>query len=73
MAENRTIPDISIKKLDSLFEAFSIVAEGTYVYLCDMKYDYSRLFFHKGLLSMTCSIVPVKQMGSMMSVHAAEL
>lgn len=42
MAENRTIPDISIKKLDSLFEAFSIVAEGTYVYLCDMKYDYSR-------------------------------
>ena len=31
-AENRA-------KLDALFEAFSIVAEGTYVYLCDMEYD----------------------------------
>lgn len=30
------------KKLDSLFEAFSILAEGKYVYLCDMRYDYSR-------------------------------
>ncbi|MBR6173576.1 MAG: EAL domain-containing protein [Eubacterium sp.] len=29
-------------KLDRLFVAFSIVAEGTYVYLCDMKYDISR-------------------------------
>lgn len=29
-------------KLDKLFEAFSIVAEGTYVYLCDMRYDVSR-------------------------------
>lgn len=29
-------------KLDELFNAFSIVAEGTYVYLCDMKYDISR-------------------------------
>ncbi len=28
--------------LDSLFRAFEIVSEGTYVYLCDMKYDYSR-------------------------------
>ena len=36
------IPEERIKLLDSLFEAFSIVAEGTYVYLCDMKYDYSR-------------------------------
>ncbi|MBR1592565.1 MAG: EAL domain-containing protein [Ruminococcus sp.] len=31
-----------IKKLDELFEAFSIIAEGAYVYLCDMKYNYSR-------------------------------
>ncbi len=30
------------KHLDSLFEAFEIIAEGTYVYLCDMKSDYSR-------------------------------
>ncbi|MCR4793794.1 MAG: EAL domain-containing protein [Ruminococcus sp.] len=30
------------KKLDALFEAFSVVADGTYVYICDMKYDYSR-------------------------------
>ncbi len=29
-------------KLDRLFEAFSIVAEGNYVYLCDMKEDLSR-------------------------------
>lgn len=29
-------------RLDSLFDAFSIVAEDTHVFLCDMKYDYSR-------------------------------
>ena len=29
-------------KLDALFGSFEIVSEGTYVYLCDMKYDYSR-------------------------------
>ncbi len=29
------------KKLEGLFSAFSVVAQGTYVYLCDMKYDYS--------------------------------
>ena len=28
--------------LDTLFRAFEIVAEGTYVYVCDMKYDFSR-------------------------------
>ncbi|MBQ9898266.1 MAG: EAL domain-containing protein [Ruminococcus sp.] len=28
--------------LDSLFEALEIIAEGNYVYLCDMKRDYSR-------------------------------
>jgi diguanylate cyclase (GGDEF) domain len=36
------MPDRRIKKLDRLFEAFSIVAEGTYVYICDMRYDVSR-------------------------------
>ncbi|MBR4201604.1 MAG: EAL domain-containing protein [Oscillospiraceae bacterium] len=30
------------KKLDSLFEAFSIIAEGKYVFLTDMRHDYSR-------------------------------
>lgn len=29
-------------KLDALFRSFEVVAEGTYVYLCDMKYDLSR-------------------------------
>ena len=31
-----------LKKLDSMFETFSIIAEGNYVYLCDMKCNYSR-------------------------------
>lgn len=30
------------KKLDGLFEAISVIAEGSYVFLCDMKHDYSR-------------------------------
>lgn len=29
-------------KLDALYKAFEMVSEGTYVYVCDMKYDYSR-------------------------------
>ena len=28
--------------LDSLYRAMEVVSEGTYVYLCDMKYDFSR-------------------------------
>ena len=28
--------------LDSLFKSFEVVSEGTYVFLCDMKFDYSR-------------------------------
>ena len=36
------IPAERRKKLDSLFEAFDLVAEGTYVFICDMRYDYSR-------------------------------
>lgn len=36
------MPERRIKKLDRLFEALSIVAEGTYVYICDMRYDVSR-------------------------------
>ena len=38
----KAIPEDRKKLLDSLFEAFAIVAEGTYVYLCDMEYDFSR-------------------------------
>lgn len=30
------------KVLDKLYSAFEIVSEGVYVYLCDLKYDYSR-------------------------------
>lgn len=29
-------------KLDSMFETFAILSEGSYIYLCDMKYNYSR-------------------------------
>lgn len=29
-------------KLDALYKAFEVVSEGTYVFLCDMKYDFSR-------------------------------
>ncbi|MBQ7563153.1 MAG: EAL domain-containing protein [Lachnospiraceae bacterium] len=39
---NKSVPQEVKTRLDSLFEAFSIIAEGTYVYLCNMKYDYSR-------------------------------
>ena len=34
--------DDAKKRLDSLFEAFSIIAEGKYIFLSDMRYDYSR-------------------------------
>ncbi len=30
------------KILDQMFSAFEIVADGSYIYLCDLKYDYSR-------------------------------
>ncbi|MCR5144162.1 MAG: GGDEF domain-containing phosphodiesterase [Lachnospiraceae bacterium] len=42
MDNNEKIPAERLKKLDSLFEAFSIIGDDTYVYLCDMKYDFSR-------------------------------
>ena len=41
MAE-RQIPEAAKKQLDSVSEALSIVSENTHVYLCDMRYDYSR-------------------------------
>ncbi|MBP5608111.1 MAG: EAL domain-containing protein [Lachnospiraceae bacterium] len=41
MADSRITEEVK-RKLDSLFDALSIVSEDTYVYLCDMRYDYSR-------------------------------
>ena len=41
MAEEK-ITEKAIKQMDSLFEAFSIIAEDTHVYICDMRYNYSR-------------------------------
>ncbi len=42
MCCDRNIPTERKRKLDALYEAFSIIAEDTHVYLCDMRYDYSR-------------------------------
>lgn len=36
------MPHDNFKKLDSLFNAISIIAEGSYVFLCDMKANMSR-------------------------------
>ncbi|ETP71962.1 PAS domain S-box [Lachnospiraceae bacterium JC7] len=38
----REITQNRIDKLDRLFESYAMVAEGTDVYVCDVKYDYSR-------------------------------
>ena len=36
------IPEERKRRLDELFEAFSVIGDDTYVYLCDMQYDFSR-------------------------------
>ena len=41
-ANVRAITEERRTKLDALYKSFEVVAEGTYVYLCDMKYDFSR-------------------------------
>ncbi len=38
----KKITEEAKRRLDSLFDGFAIVAEDTYVFLCDMRYDYSR-------------------------------
>lgn len=38
----KSVPEDRRTILDTLFKAFDVVAEGTYVYICDMKYDFSR-------------------------------
>lgn len=51
LRETRTLKETAVEKkitddrkklLDALFKSYDLVAEGTYVYLCDMKYDFSR-------------------------------
>ena len=41
-ANVRMISEERRNLLDPLFRAFEVVSEGTYVYVCDMKYDFSR-------------------------------
>ena len=41
-ANVRTISDDRRKLLDVLFRSYEVVADGTYVYVCDMKYDFSK-------------------------------
>ena len=41
MADNKIFEEAK-RKLDALFESYSNIAEETYVFLCNMKYDYSR-------------------------------
>ena len=41
-ASDNTITEDRRKILDTLFKSYDIVSEGTYVYLCDMRYDFSR-------------------------------
>ena len=41
-AQIRIISEERRIMLDALFKSFEVVSEGTYVYLCDMKYDFSR-------------------------------
>ncbi|MBR3742041.1 MAG: EAL domain-containing protein [Clostridia bacterium] len=41
-ANIRVISEDRRLMLDMLFKSFEVVSEGTYVYLCDMKYDLSR-------------------------------
>ena len=38
----RIIPEDRRIMLDTLYNAFDLVSEGTYLFLCDMKYDFSR-------------------------------
>lgn len=36
------IPEKAIARLNSLFEALTVIAGGAYVFLCNLRYDYSR-------------------------------
>lgn len=39
---NQSIPEDDKNKLDTLFDAFSLVSEGSYIYICNMHYDFSK-------------------------------
>ena len=39
---NTTLDKHREKKVDDLFRAFKTVTDGSYLYVCDVKYDYSR-------------------------------
>jgi hypothetical protein len=36
----KVITDDRRRLLEALFKSYEIVADGTYVYVCDMKYDF---------------------------------
>ena len=36
------ITEERLRELDGMFEAFNIVSDGVYIFICDMKHDYSR-------------------------------
>ena len=38
----KSISEDRRKLLDALFKSYEVVSDGTYVYVCDMKYDFSR-------------------------------
>ncbi|MCR5328681.1 MAG: EAL domain-containing protein [Saccharofermentans sp.] len=41
-ANIKCITDDRRRLLDTLYKSYEVVSEGTYVYLCDMKYDFSK-------------------------------
>ena len=41
-ANIKVITEERKRALDALFKSYDVVSEGTYVFLCDMKYDFSR-------------------------------
>ena len=41
-ANAKVITEDRRKMLDALFKSYDVVSEGTYVFLCDMKYDFSK-------------------------------
>lgn len=40
--DHKAIPATLKLRLDQLFETLTVIAEGSYVYLCNMQYDFSR-------------------------------
>ncbi len=41
MTDNNITPEAK-RHLDALYESYDIIADDTYVFICDMRYDYSR-------------------------------